>query len=48
MWSCGEILPHTLIDLIEATSSECEDTAEEGEEEEDVDLAELLYDDEDD
>ena len=43
MWSCGPILPPSLIDLVEKTVEEVE---EEEEEEEEIDYDEVLNDDE--
>ena len=44
MWSCGPILPPSLVDLLEKTAEEMEDVAdEEGQE---IEYEELLSDDE--
>ena len=43
MWSCGPILPPSLIDLVEKTVEEVE---EEEEEDEEIDYDEVLNDDE--
>lgn len=44
MWSCGPVLPPSLIDLIEKTTEEV-DECEEEEEEQEIDYEELLNDD---
>ena len=45
MWSCGPVLPPSLIDLLEKTAEEAEEVGEE-EEGQEVDYEELLSDDE--
>ena len=44
VWSCGPILPSSLIDLLEKTAEEVEESEEE-EEEQEIDYEELLNDD---
>ena len=45
MWSCGPVLPTSLVDLLEKTAEEAKEVAKE-EEEQEIDYEELLSEDE--